>query len=209
MKLYDVAQAPNPRRVRIFLAEKGIAVPIVQINLREQEQLKPEFLAINPFATVPVLELDDGRHIAETVAICRYFEETQPEPRLFGRDAFEKAITEEWQRHVEQDGFLAVGEAFRNSLAGFKGRALTGPDGYEQIAELGARGRQRTMRFFELLDRRLAGQEFIAGAHFSIADITALVAHDFGVRAKVLSSEAMPHFRRWYAAMSARPSAAA
>jgi glutathione S-transferase len=209
MKLYDFALAPNPRRVRIFLAEKGIEVPKVQVNLREQEQLKPDFLKINPFATVPVLELADGRTIAETVAICRYFETVHPEPRLFGNDAYEMAITEEWQRHVENDGFLAVGEAFRNSLEGFKGRALTGQHGYDQIPELASRGRQRTMRFFELLDQRLGKQEFIAGAHYSVADITALVGHDFGVRAKVLTTEAMPNVRRWYEAVSARPSAKA
>ena len=209
MKLYDFAGAPNPRRVRIYLAEKGIEVPKVQVDLRTQAQLKPDYLAINPFATVPVLELDDGRRIAETIAICRYFEETHPSPPLFGRDAYDKAAVEEWQRHVEQDGFLAVGEAFRNSLAGFKGRALTGQHGYEQIPELGERGKQRTMRFFELLDRRLGGQEFIAGPNYSVADITALVAHDFGARAKVLVTEAMPNLRRWYAAVSARPSAGA
>ncbi|HEX4110899.1 MAG TPA: glutathione binding-like protein, partial [Stellaceae bacterium] len=155
------------------------------------------------------LELDDGRRIAETIAICRYVEELHPEPRLFGADAYEKAAVEEWQRHVEQDGFLAVGEAFRNSLAGFRGRALTGQQGYEQIPELAERGKQRTMRFFELLDRRLGGQEFIAGPRYSVADITTLVAHDFGTRAKVLVTDAMPHLKRWYAGVSARPSATA
>ncbi|MGH7073459.1 MAG: glutathione S-transferase family protein [Stellaceae bacterium] len=209
MKLYDFALAPNPRRVRIFLAEKGIEVPKVQVDLREKAQLKPEFLKINPFATVPVLELDDGRSIAETVAICRYFEAVHPEPHLFGRDPYELAITEEWQRHVENDGFLAVGEAFRNSLEGFKGRALTGQQGYEQIPELAVRGRERTMRFFELLDRRLGDLEYIAGKHYSIADITTLVAHDFGVRAKALVTDAMPNLKRWYAAVSSRPSAKA
>ncbi|HEY5207954.1 MAG TPA: glutathione S-transferase family protein [Stellaceae bacterium] len=209
MKLYDFALAPNPRRVRIFLAEKVIAVPTVQVNLRETDQLKPEFLAINPFATVPVLELDDGRHIAETIAICRYFEELHPEPRLFGADPYERAVVEEWQRHIEWDGFLAVGEAFRNGLPGFKGRALTGPVGYEQIPDLVERGKQRTMRFFELLDRRLGDREFIAGPRYTVADITALVAHDFGTRAKILVTDAMPNLKRWYATVSARPSATA
>src|SRR5665213_149727 len=209
MKLYDFALAPNPRRVRIFLAEKGITVPTVQVNLRETDQLKPEFLAINPFATVPVLELDDGRHIAETIAICRYLEELHPEPRLFGADPYERAVVEEWQRHIEWDGFLAVGEAFRNGLPGFKGRALTGPFGYEQIPDLVERGKQRAMRFFGLLDRRLGQQEFIAGPRYGVADITALVAHDFGTRAKALVTDDMPHLRRWYAALSARPSAKA
>jgi glutathione S-transferase len=209
MKLYDFALAPNPRRVRIFLAEKGVEIPKVQVNLREQEQLKPAYLAINPFATVPVLELDDGRRIAETIAICRYIEAIHPEPRLFGRDPYEMGVVEEWQRHVEWDGFLAAGEAFRNSLPGMKGRALTGPHDYEQIPELAERGKQRAMRFFELLDRRLGGQEFIAGPRYSVADITALVAHDFGTRAKALVTDAMPNLKRWYAAVSSRPSASA
>jgi glutathione S-transferase len=209
MKLYDFALAPNPRRVRIYLAEKRIDVPMVQVNLREQEQLQPGYLAINQFATVPVLELDDGRRIGETIAICRYFEENHPAPPLFGRDAYEKASVEEWQRHIELDGFLAVGEAFRNGMPGWKGRALTGQHGYEQIPQLVERGTQRAMRFFALLDQRLADREYMAGPHFSVADITALVAHDFGVRAKVLNTEAMPNLRRWYAAVSARPSAKA
>ncbi len=209
MKLYDSAAAPNPRRVRIYLAEKGIDVPKVQVNLREQEQLKPEFLAINPFATVPVLELDDGRHVAETIAICRYFEVVQPEPPLFGRDAYEKAAVEEWQRHCEIDGMLAIMEAFRNAVAGLKERALTGPFGYAQIPELAARGKARTARFFALLDQRLASQEFVGGSHYSVADITALVAHDFGVRTKVLATDDTPNVRRWHAVVSARPSAAA
>jgi glutathione S-transferase len=209
MKLYDFALAPNPRRVRIYLAEKGIEVAKEQVNLREQDQLKPEFLAINPFATVPVLELDDGRHIAETIAICRYFENIHPTPPLFGGDAYEKATVEEWQRHIENDGFLAVGEAFRNGMAGFKGRALTGQYGYEQIPDLVERGKQRAMRLFGLLDRRLAKQDYIAGPNYTVADITALVAHDFGVRAKVLATEDMPNLRRWYAAVSTRPSASA
>ena len=209
MKLDEFALAPNPRRVRIYLAEKGVDVPKVQVNLREQEQLKPAYLAINPFATVPVLELDDGRHIAETIAICRYIEETHPNPPLFGRDAYEKAAVEEWQRHVEQEGFVAIGEAFRNGVAGFKGRALTGQYGYEQVPALVERGKQRTMRFFALLDQRLGGQEFVAGPNYSVADITALVGHDFGVRAKVLDTADMPNVKRWYAAVSARPSASA
>ncbi|HXE16214.1 MAG TPA: glutathione S-transferase [Stellaceae bacterium] len=209
MKLYEFALAPNPRRVRIFLAEKGVTIPTVQVNLREQEQLKPEFLAINPFATVPVLELDDGRRIAETIAICRYIEATHPEPRLFGRDAYEQAVTEEWQRHVELEGMAAVAEGFRNSTPGMKGRAVTGQYGYEQIAELAERGKARAMRFFELLDKRLANQEYIVGDRYSVADISALVAHDFGTRTKVLTLDHLPSLTRWHGAVSARPSAKA
>ena len=209
MKLYEFALAPNPRRVRIFLAEKGIEVPMAQVNLREAEQLKPAFLAINPFATVPVLELDDGRRIAETIAICRYFEAAHPEPHLFGRDPYEIGEVEEWQRHVEFEGISAIADGFRNSTPGMKGRAVTGPHGYEQIAELAERGRARAARFFELLDARLAEREFVAGGRYSVADITALVAHDFGTRTKTISLEHLPNVKRWHAAVSARPSAQA
>jgi glutathione S-transferase len=209
MKLYEFALAPNPRRVRIFIAEKGIEVPKAQINLREAEQLKPQFLAINPFATVPVLELDDGHLIAETIAICRYFEAKHPEPRLFGHDPYEIGVVEEWQRHVEFEGVMAIAEGFRNSTPGMKGRALTGQHAYEQIAELAERGKTRATRFFELLDARLGQKEFVAGDRYSVADITALVAHDFGTRTKTISLEHLPNLKRWYATVSARPSAQA
>jgi glutathione S-transferase len=209
MKLHEFALAPNPRRVRIFLAEKGIEIPKVQVDLRTQEQLKPEFLAINPFATVPVLELDDGRRIAETIAICRYFEAVHPEPRLFGRDPYEMGAVEEWQRHCEFEGTTAVADGFRNSTPGMTGRAVTGPQPYEQIPELAERGKARATKFFELLDSRLAKQQFVAGNAYSVADITALVAHDFGTRTKVLSLDHLANLKRWYDAVSARPSAKA
>jgi glutathione S-transferase len=209
MKLYDFALAPNPRRVRVFLAEKGIDVPKVQVNLREQEQLKPEFLAINPFATVPVLELDDGRRIAETIAICRYIEAVHPEPRLFGRDPYEMGVVEEWQRHCELEGMAAIADGFRNSTPGMKGRAVTGRHGYDQIAELAERGKARATKFFELLDARLAKQEFVASDAYSVADITALIGYDFGTRTKVIALDHLPNVKRWYGAVSARPSAKA
>jgi len=209
MKLYDFSLAPNPRRVRIYLVEKNIHVPTVQINLREQEQLKPEYLAVNPFATVPVLELDDGRRIAETIAICRYFEAVHPEPRLFGTDSYEIGAVEEWQRHCEFEAMGAIADAFRNSTPGMKGRAVTGRHAYEQIPELAERGKARAARFFELLDARLAKQEFVASPRYSVADITALVAHDFGTRTKVLGIDNLPHVKRWHEVVSARPSAKA
>jgi glutathione S-transferase len=209
MKLYDFPMAPNPRRVRIFLAEKGVDVTRVPVDLRAQEQLGASFLAINPFATVPVLELDDGRRIAESVAICRYIEEIHPAPPLFGSDPYDKAVIEQWQRHGEFEGFLAVAEAFRNGTAGFKGRALTGPYGYDQIPELAARGRQRTQRFFALVDQRLGASEFIAGPRFSIADITLLVTFDFAVGTKQFAPESVANLVRWHDVVAARPSARA
>ena len=136
MKLYDYTLAPSPKRVRIFLAEKGITVPTVQVDLRSGEQFTPRFRAINPECTVPVLEFEDGRRIAEVIAICLYFELAHPEPALMGSRAQDKAIVADWHHRVERQGFWAVGDAFRNSTPGLKGRALPGPDDYEQIPAL-------------------------------------------------------------------------
>ena len=146
MKLYDYQLAPNPRRVRIFLAEKGITLPTVQVDLRAGEQFTPEFRAINPECTVPVLEFDDGRRIAEVIAICLYFELAHPEPALMGVGAQDRAIVADWHHRIERQGFWAIGDAFRNSAPGLMGRALPGPDDYEQIPALAERGRARTAR---------------------------------------------------------------
>jgi glutathione S-transferase len=209
MKLYDCATAPSPRRVRIFLAEKGITVPIVPVDLRNGEQFTPEFRAINPECTVPVLEFDDGKCIAEVVAICTYFELTHPEPRLMGTDAEDQAIVSAWQHRVERQGFWAVADAFRNAAPGLKGRALPGPDDYEQIPALAERGRARVARFFETLDAELADREFVAGAAYSIADISALVMVDLAQRIKLAIPDGCANLRRWHEAVSARPSASA
>jgi glutathione S-transferase len=195
--------------VRIFLAEKGIAVPTVQVDLRNGEQFTPEFRAINPDCTVPVLEFDGGTRIADMIGICRYFEEIQPQPPLMGVGAQDKAIVTSRQRQVERDGFYAVMEAFRNYTRAFKSRAITGPVAYEQIPELAERGRARVGYFFETANALLADNEFIAGPRYSIADITALVTIDFADRIKMTIPETCPHLRRWYDVVSARPSAKA
>jgi glutathione S-transferase len=209
MKFYDCATAPSPRRVRIFLAEKNITVPTVQVDLRKNQQLTPAFRAINPDATVPSLELDDGTRINDAVGICVYFEALHPQPALMGETAEEKALVASWQRQVERDGFYAVMEAFRNSTPGLKGRALPGPHDYEQIPALAERGRLRVQHFHERMDARLAQSEFIAGPRYSIADITALIAIDFAGRARMPIPEGCAHVRRWHAQVSARPSAKA
>jgi glutathione S-transferase len=209
MKFYDCTTAPSPRRVRIFLAEKGISVPTVQVNLRSGEHFTPEFRAINPDATVPVLELDDGTRIADAIAICVYFEAIQPQPPLMGESAEEKAVVTEWQRVAERNGFHAVMEAFRNAAPGLKDRALPGPHDYEQIPALAERGRARVMHFFQQMDVRFAQTEFVAGGRYSIADITALVTVDFAGRAKLSVPEECRHLRRWHAQVSARASAKA
>lgn len=210
MKLYDFTLAPNPRRVRIFLTEKGIEVPLVQVNLREREQFVPEFRAINPNATVPMLELDDGTQIAESVAICRYFEELQPQPPLMGIDPKDKALVEMWNRRVEIEGFLPSADVLRNTLPAFEGRALPGmPDGVPQIPALAERGRATAARLFDKLDRQLADKDFVTSARFTIADITALVTIDFATRAKISALDGRDNLKRWHDRVSARPSAAA
>ena len=209
MKLYDCATAPSPRRVRIFLAEKGISVPTVQVDLRNNEQLTPAFREINPDATVPALELDDGARINDAIGICIYFEAVHPQPPLMGETAEEKALIASWQREVERNGFYAVMEAFRNWARGLKGRALPGPYDYEQIPALAERGRLRVAHFFERMDARLAQSEYVAGDRYTVADITALVTVDFAATAKLPVPENHAHLRRWYTLVSARPSAKA
>ena len=209
MKFYDCTTAPSPRRVRIFLAEKGITVPTVQVDLRNNEQLTAEFRAINPDATVPSLELDDGTRINDAVGICVYFEALHPRPALMGETAEEKALVASWQRQVERNGFYAVMEAFRNATPGLKGRALPGPHDYEQIPALAERGRLRVQHFYEQMDAQLAQSEFIAGPRYSIADITALITIDFAARAKMPIPADCAHVQRWHTQVSARPSAKA
>ena len=210
MKLYDCATAPNPRRVRIFLAEKNLTIPVVQVDLRAGEHLKPDYAAINPSKTVPVLELDDGTRISESVAICRYLEDSFPEPPLMGVGAKERALVEMWNRRMEHDGLFAAGEALRNAAPGLKGRALAGVDEpVEQIPALAERGRASMARFMRRLDQRLAESRFIAGDKFSIADITAFCAIDFARWAKITPPEDLTHLARWRAAIAARPSAQA
>ena len=209
MKLYDCRPAPSPRRVRIFMAEKGIELQTVQIDLRNGEQFSPAYRALNPQCVVPYLMLDDGTGIGEAVAICRYLEEVHPDPPLLGVDARDRAAVAMWDHRMEVEGFMAVGEAFRNSTPGFTGRALAGPQGYEQIPALVERGKARTRAFFAGLDRRLADSEFVAGPRYTIADITALVAIDFAGWMKIAIPEDHIHLMRWHQAVSARPSAKA
>ena len=209
MKFYDCATAPSPRRVRIFAAEKGLALDTVQVDLQAGEQFSEAFRALNPDCVVPVLELDDGTCLTEVMGICRYLEVVQPEPPLFGSGAVEEGLVMGWNSKVEQQGLLAMAEAFRNSVPGLKGRALTGPVEYEQIPELAARGRQRVLDFMARLDECLGKSEFVAGATYSVADITALVFVDFARRGKVTPAEDLPNLERWHASVSSRPSAAA
>jgi len=209
MKLYDCSTAPSPRRVRIFLAEKDIDLPKVEVDLRHGEHLSDAFQANNPWCTVPLLELDDGTFISETAAICGYLEALHPDPPLLGRDPRERAMVTMWDQRCERDGFYAVAEVLRNKAKGMQGRALTGPHTVAQIPALVERGRQRVQHFFEALDRQLAGNEFLTGDRLTLADITALVAVDFAGWVKLTLPDELNHARRWHQAMSERPSAKA
>ena len=210
MKLYDFKLAPNPRRVRMFLAEKGIDVPMEQINTREGEQFSDSFKAINPRCTVPAMVLDDGTLLTESVAICRYFEETHPEPPLFGGTPTEKALVENWNRRAEIEGMQSVGDALRNSLPMFADRGLPGaPDGVPQIPALVERGKAMLLRWLGILDDRLADNTFLAGENFSVADITAFIGLETAKRVEFEVPAEFAHVHRWLADVAGRPSAAA
>ena len=209
MKLYDYHRAPNPRRVRIFSAEKGIELEKVEIDLGSKQQMEAGFRSLNSRLSVPALELDDGSILTESVAICRYLEELQPEPALFGTDAFGKATVEMWHRRVELEGLIPISEAVRNSVEFFAGRAMPGPLDFEQIPELAERAKKRVTFFYNMLDKRLTDSTYIAGDEFSIADIAALVGIDFAKVIKRRIGDNQAALQRWHNEVSARPSAKA
>ncbi len=202
MKIYEDRVAPNPRRVRIFLAEKKIDVPYVNVQIMKKENRTSEFLQKNASGLLPVLELDDGSHISESVAICRYFEEMQPEPSLFGRTAKGRALVEMWQRKMELELFFPMAQTFRNTHVFWKGRI-------PQVAEYGEICREASVKRLSELDRELEGRPFIAGENYSIADITALVAVDFGRISNIRVQEGQKNLARWHQSVSSRPSAKA
>jgi glutathione S-transferase len=203
MKLYDGGRAPNPRRVRVFLAEKGINIPTVQVDLGKLEHKSADFAALNPLQRVPVLELDDGTRIAESIAICRYFEELQPEPPLFGTGALGKAQVDMWNRRIELHLFFPVSHVFRNTHPAMAQMEIP------QVPAWAEANKPRIAEFLHILDRELAGRPFAAGDSFSVADITGLCAVDFMKPAKLAVPEDCANVRRWHADVSARPSAGA
>jgi len=202
MKLHTSKTAPNPRRVHVFLAEKGIDVPRVEVDLGSAENRGAPFLARNPLGQLPVLELDDGSHLSESVAICRYFEALQPEPNLFGRDAREQAEIEMWNRRIEHELALPVFASFQMTHAFFAGRV-------EQVPEFGAASKRKALARLGWLDGELASREYVAGSRFTIADITALVAIDFGRVTGIRIAPEQKHLATWHTGVSARPSAKA
>ena len=207
MKLYQSSASPNSRRVRIFLAEKGISMPLVPVDLGAKEQFSDAYAAINPRRVVPVLVLDDGTAIGEVPVILRYLEEVFPEPPLFGATPQARALAAMWERRVELEGFASVMEAVRNAVPGLKSRAIAGPHDYEQIPALVERSRQRVRNFYSDFDARLTDVPFIAGEEFSVADITAVVTVDFAAKAAGLPiPDEHRALKRWYDKVSARAS---
>lgn len=211
MKLYDAPWAPSPRRVRMFLAEKGLALPTERIDLRTDAQRSEAFLAINPRGCVPALLLDDGEVLTESSAICRYLEALNPDPPLFGgSDALAVGRIESWTRLIEAEGYQAAVQVFRDGNPALAGRPLPGhwPD-LPQLSGMVDRGRAMWARFAALLERQLASSEWVAGDAFSYADIMALTTIDFARSVKLADIAAFPAIARWHAAATARPSAAA
>lgn len=211
MKLYDFAPSPNPRRVRMYLAEKNIEVETEQVDTVATQQFSLKFQKINPRGTIPALELDDKTLITESISICRYFEELNPDPPLFGRDAKEKAIIDMWVRRVEFECMLPAADVVRNTLEMFKGRAIPGnPSGVPQIPELEERGRNSYARFINRFEEHLSENEFVIGDTFSIADVIAFVTLDYFAGRGVLELPvAAKSVLSWHGRIATRPSAAA
>jgi glutathione S-transferase len=203
MKLYDGGRAPNPRRVRVYLAEKGITVPLEPVNLGALQHKAAAFAAINPVQRVPALLLDDNSVICESIAICRYFEALHPEPPLFGMGAREIAEIEMWNRRLELNLLFPVAHVFRNTHPAMKEMEVP------QVPAWAEANKPRVMEFLDIFDRNLKDRPFVTGDHYTVADITGLVAVDFMKPAKLLVAESCANVRRWHAAVSARPSASA
>ena len=206
LKFYDCKTAPSSRRVRIFIAEKGLDIETVEVDLAHEEQLGAAFKQINPRCTVPVLTLDDGTTLTENAGIASFLEAYQPEPALLGTTAKEKGLIANWNARIELEGRLPLADAFRNRAKGLKDRAIIGPTSYAQIPELAERGRRQGAEFFTMLDRRFADAEYVAGERFSIADITTLVVIDFAGWIKLGPAEEHTHTKRWLELVRQRPS---
>lgn len=203
MKLYDGGRAPNPRRVRIFLAEKGIAVPLEPVDLGSLQHKSAAYRAVNPLQRVPALELDDGTVLTESIAICRYFEELQPAPPLFGSGPLQRAQIEMWNRRMELHLFAPVAHVFRNTHPAMKEWEVP------QVPAWAEANKPRIAEFLSVLNSDLEGRRFVAGDSYSVADITGLVAVDFMKPAKLPVPDELTNVHRWHAEMSARPSAKA
>ena len=209
MKLYDCATAPSPRRVRVFMAEKGIEIETIQVDLSTGEQFSEAFKAINPLGEVPLLQLDDGTTISQVNAICRYLEELYPDNPLHGRTPLERALVESANNQAMMNGFMAGAEALRNAVPGMKNRAMPGPHNYPQIPALAERGLQRIDNYFSDLDSHFESSQYMVNDYFSVADISVLVFVDFAKWVKKRVPEDHKNLARWYQQVSQRPSAKA
>jgi len=203
MKLYDGGRAPNPRRVRVFLAEKGIKIPTEQVDLGALAQKSPAYTAVNPLQRVPALVLDDGTIITESIAICRYFELLHPQPVLFGTEPKEIAIIEMWQRRMELNLLFPISQVFRSLHPAMAQMEVP------QVAAWGEANKPRALEILQFLDEELGKRRFVAGDDYSVADVTALVAVDFARVARIQRSEGHKNLARWHEEVSARPSAKA
>ncbi|HWU60642.1 MAG TPA: glutathione S-transferase [Ensifer sp.] len=203
MKLFDGGKAPNPRRVRMFLAEKGISVELVPVDMGALGHKSAEIAARNPLQRLPVLELDDGSNLSESIAICRYFEELHPDPPLFGRDAREKAFVEMWNRRIELGYLMSVAAAFRHIHPAMKDWEVP------QLPEWGEINKPKAIEFLRFMDRELAGRAFVVGDVFTVADITMFIAFQFMKPARIQCPPELVHVLRWYENVAARPSAEA
>ena len=204
MKFYDCITAPSPRRVRMFIAEKEINIETVFVDLGSGEHLKPPFIELNPKASVPVLLLDNGTMLNESMAISVYLDTVFPENNLTGENPTERAVIAIAQLDMDLNGLQAVAECFRNSARGLAGRAMVGPVSYDQIPDLAERGRTRVKLFFNGLNERLAKSNYVAGDRFTVADITAFISVEFAKVIKEKPSEDAIHLQRWYSAIALR-----
>ncbi|MGV1794418.1 glutathione S-transferase family protein [Rhizobium sp. A37_96] len=210
MKLYQSKGSPNSRRVRILIAEKGLDVELVPVDLGAKEQFSDAYRAINPRQVVPTLVLDNGTAVGEVPVIQRYLDEVHPEVPLLGSTPEERAIVGMWDRRVETEGFASVMEAIRNTVAGLKDRAIAGPHNYAQIPDLIERSKQRVANFYSDLESRLQTSPFVAGDKFTVADITTLVTIDFATNAISMPiPDGAAATKDWYQKVSSRPSAQA
>lgn len=200
MLLYHDPTAPNPRRVRVFMAEKAVAYDTIEISIAAAAHQTPEFRKKNPISLLPVLELADGRVLRESMAICRFLEEEHPEPNLFGADTWERAQIEQWNRHAELELMLPIAQVFRNTHTFWAGRI-------KQAPEFGEIMREQVAARYAWFDGELAKKPYLAGDRFTVADITALCAIDFGRVSKIrIDAAAQPNLAAWYARVNERPS---
>jgi glutathione S-transferase len=200
MKLYDLRTGTNTRRVRIFLAEKGVKLPTVEVDMVKGENKTPDYLSKNPMGTMPLLELDDGTLLAESVAICGYIEELQPEPPLFGTTPIERALIEMWNRRMELELLIPIIDNFVHSSAFYK-------ECLSQVADIAHRGRMHAQVRMRWLDSELAKRAFITGVRCTIADITAQCAHILGKNTGTPIPDDLQHLARWFSDVSKRPTA--